>query len=261
MEPTFRNQRSEDPTVNPSIDRRKGRFSDLRARWLLGLGLLALAGCHLPNFKGAQLQEALPGFRRVPGAAQGRKMFPAWEAVHYDVWVNMAWGELSTIHINGYPGTLMRADVQAALEDAIASVTEPVTFSGVQEMTIDGQTAWGWAEHLRTDEGLIWIAYRVAIPYDTITYTLDLHSGDPALKSNSDTLLAIASSFAIGKVVWDIPLILGIGAVLIILFSTARRRARQKAIRLQSITLMKVEIEKEEGEKEGAETDDDPETP
>ena len=188
-------------------------------------------------------------------------MFPAWEAVHYDVWVYAEWGEVSTIHINGYPGTLMRADVQTALEDAIASVTDPVTFSGVQEMTIDGQTAWGWAERLLTDEGLIWIAYRVAIPYDTITYTLDLLSGDPALKGKPDTLLAIASTFAIGKVVWDIPLILGIGAVLIILISTARRRARQKAIRLQSITLKKVEIKKEEGEKEGAKTDDDPETP
>ena len=242
--------------MNPSDARRNGLISDLRAPWLLGLGFLALAGCQMPTFEGPQLQEPPVGFYKEPDAGQNRQMFPAWEVVYHDAWVNAAWGEVSTIHINGYPGALMRADVQTALEDAIASVTEPVTFSGIQEMTIDGRTAWGWAERLQTDEkGLLWIAYRVAVPYDTITYTIELHSGDPALKIKPDTLLAIAATFAIGEVVWNIPLILGIGLVLIILISILRKRARQRAIRLQSITLKrvetgKVETKEEEGEKE-----------
>jgi hypothetical protein len=180
-------------------------------------------------------------------------MFPARESVYYDVWVNAAWGDVSTIHINGYPGSLMRADVQDALEDAVATVTEPVTFSGVQEMTIDGRKSWGWAEQYRTDElGLVWIAYRLAIPYDTITYTVELTSGDPALKRNPDTLLAMASTFAIGKVTWNLPLIVILAVVLLVAISVLRNRAREKQLRHQSITLKKVEIKKdEEEEKEG----------
>jgi hypothetical protein len=182
-------------------------------------------------------------------------MFPAWEVVHHDAWVNAAWGYSSTIHINGYAGTLMRSDVQAALEDAIMAVTDPVTFSGVQEMIIDGRTAWGWAERLQVDEvGLAWIGYRVAVPYDTITYTIELFSGDPDLKGVPDTLLVIAATFGIGETTWNVPLIVGLFVVLVIVIFTIQKRSKAKQLRLQSITLKKVEIKEgeEEGEKEAS---------
>jgi len=204
----------------------------------------------MPTFEGPQIQKSLPGFHKEPDAGQTRKMFPAWESVYHDALVSAAWGDVSTIHINGYPGALMRSDVQAALEDAIATATDPVTFSSVQEMTIDGRTAWGWAERVQTDEeGLLWIAYRVAIPYEAITYTVELESSEPTLKSDPDSLLTIASAFAVGKTTWNYPLILGICAAFVGLILVVRKRAREKAIRLQSITLKKVEIKAEEAKK------------
>jgi hypothetical protein len=238
--------------VNPSDACKRRPNTGLGRSLVLGSALLLLAGCQLPRFIGPQIQDPPPGFRRESQADQNRKMFPSWERIHHDAWVYAAWGDVSTIHINGYTGTIMRADVQSALEDAMASDPDPVTFSGVQEMIIDGRPAWGWAERLHTNElGLVWIAYKVAIPYDTITYTVELFSGDPALKRAPDTLLAIAATFGIGQTTWNIPLIVGIIVVLVILIFTARKRNQQKQARLQSITLKKVEIKKE-GE-EGAE--------
>jgi hypothetical protein len=185
----------------------------------------------------------------VEDAGQQRMMFPARESVFHDAWVNAAWGDVSTIHVNGYPGRIMRADVQEAQEDVMATDDEPVTYSGIQEVTIDGRRGWGWAEQLYTPElGLVWIGYKVAVPYDTITYTVELHSGDPVLKNNPDTLLAIAATFSVGKVVWNFPLIIGSAVVLVLLISTLRKRSREKRLRLQSITLKKVELADEEGE-------------
>jgi hypothetical protein len=91
--------------------------------------------------------------------------------------------------------------------------------------------------------GLVWIAYKVAIPYDTITYVLELNSGDPALKRNPDTLLAIASTFAVGETEWNVPLILGLAVLLVVIIRTLQRRSHQKKLRLQSITLKRVEVE------------------
>jgi len=241
--------------LNPSYALERGLSFAQAPRWPLALVILALAACEMPTFKGPQIQEPPRGFYKQPDAGQNRRMFLAREVVHHDAWVNAAWGDISTIHINGYPGTLMRADVQDALEDAKAAITDSTTFSDVQEMTIDGRKAWGWAERFYTHEkGLAWIAYRVAIPYDTITYTVELFSWDPALKSNPDTLLVIAATFAIGEAFWNIPLIIGIVVVLIFLISMVRKRGREKALRHQSITLKRVEREEEEGgpEKEAA---------
>jgi len=209
---------------------------------------LAMFGCQLPNFPGPQLQEPPRGFFREPDAGQERRMFPEREQLHYDVWVNAAWGDVTTIHINGHPGRVMRSDVQDALEAARAATDEPVTFSTVQEQIIDGRPAWGWTERLETDKlGLDWIAYRVAVPYDTITYTVEIRSGDPALKRNPDTLLAIAGTFAVGKTTWNIPLIVIVAALLIVLVQVTRKRSREKALRIQSITLKKVQ-KRDDGE-------------
>ena len=178
-------------------------------------------------------------------------MFPQRESVHYDVWVNASWRDVTTIHINGSPGRLMRADVRDALEAAKATAEARVTFGEMQEQTIDGRPAWGWTERLQTDSlGLVWIGYRVAVPYDTITYTIELLSGDPALKQNPDTLLAIAETFAVGEVRWNFPLIVAVTILLVILAGYTRRKQQEKARRLREITLKRVEVQKKDEEDE-----------
>lgn len=184
-------------------------------------------------------------------------MFPDRRQIHYDVWVNAAWGDVTTIHINGHPGRILRADVRDALDAAKAAAEEPVAFGEVQEQIIDGRTGWGWTERMHTDElGLVWLGYRVAVPYDTITYTIELRSGDPALKRNPDTLMAIAGTFGVGEVDWNVPLIVLAILLLAILIQILRKRKREKERRLRGITLKKVEVgaDSEEARSSTAET-------
>lgn len=227
------------------------RSSPLSGVFLL---ILALTGCQIPNFPGPQLQEPPPGFYREPDADQERRMFPERTQLHHDAWVSASWGDITTVHINGHPGRIMRADIRDALESARAAADEAVTFGGVEERIIDGRPAWGWTERLETERlGLSWIGYRVAVPYDTITYTIEIRSGDLVLKQNPDTLLAIAGTFAVGKTTWNVPLIVVVAILLAILVRITRKRRREKALRMQSITLPRVEKKKEE-----AEPSDDP---
>ncbi len=228
--------------------------SRIRLAPALGLLLAAVAGCTLPTFKGPQLQEPPLGFYRVPDAGQRWRMFPDREPTHYDVWVNAAWGDVTTIHINGYPGRMMRADVQDALDAAVDLMADSVSISGLQQFTIDGRTGWGWAERFQTPtRGLVWIGLRVAVPYDTVTYTLEINSGDPALKRNPDTLITMAATFGVGEVRWNIPLILAIVLAAVVVVSLLRKRARERAARMKDIKFVKIPTADEEEEKRLAE--------
>ncbi len=235
------------PAAKPSPGRATTFVSGLAV-----MTLAVLAGCSPPRYQGPQIQDPPPGFFLKPEATKDRELFPDREAIHRDAWVNAQWGEISTIHITGYRGTLMRADVRSALEEAKAAATEPVTFGELQEVRIDGRTAWGWDERLQTPEtGLEWVAYRVVVPYDTISYAVELYSGDPTFKGVPDTLAAIASTFGVGETRWNIPLLVVIGVLLVVLVSAARSRSQAQKERMRNIHF--VEIPKKEGE--GGEAD------
>jgi len=218
-----------------------------------GIALLFLvvwAGCTPPRYPGPQIQEPPAGFYLKPETTLARELFPDREVIFRNAWVNASWGEVSTIHITGYAGILMRADVRDALEEARAAATLPVTFGELEEVTIDRRTGWGWEERMQTPEtGTEWVAYRVVVPYDTISYAVELYSGDPAFKGVPDTLAAIASTFAVGETTWNVPLLVGIGLLIVVLFVTARKRAQARERRMQNVHFVK--IPKKEGE-EGA---------
>ncbi len=236
--------------MTSSLVRRPLGVPAFGARWLLGLALLTLAGCELPNYKGPQIQEPPTGFFINPEAVLDRELFPEKEIVYRDAWVNTSWGEVSTIHITGHPGVTMRAEVHDAYQAAEAAATEPVTFSALRDFTIDERTGWGWHERLQTPElGISWVAFRVVIPYDTITYSIELYSGDPTFKGVPDTLAAIASTFAVGETDWNVPLLLVIAALLAFALNMARKRAQARQLQMQSIQFVK--IKKEEKGEEG----------
>jgi hypothetical protein len=206
--------------------------------------------CTVPQFEGPEIQQPPDAFFMQPESYSERRMFPEQEVVHHNAWVNTAWGEFSTIYINGHPGRLGRSAVEAALEVAKDAATEPVTFGGIEELTIDDRPAWGWAERLETREtGLEWIGYHVAIQYDTVTYTVELFSGDPSFKRQPDTLRAVAATFAVGETEWNIPLIAVLIGAALLAFKFVRNRAEQRDDRARHVTL--VTIKKDEGEKEG----------
>jgi hypothetical protein len=176
---------------------------------------------------------------------------------HRDVVFQTAWVEsisdFSTIHINGHPAVLGLEDVMAAQDTAKRYAEDPdIMFGPVESLTVDGREAWGWEERVQSpSRGLTWVAYRAAVPYDTITYAIEFYSGEPGLKRAApDTLKAIISTFAIGETTLNMPMIaLLLGGAL---FSVAglRARARERAARLQSIQL--VRVKKPTGDEAGA---------
>ncbi len=61
-------------------------------------------------------------------------------------------------------------------------------FGPLERMSIDGREAWGWMVTQRDSRGLHSREFKVAIPYDTMTYTVEFFSNKPSLMSNPDTL-------------------------------------------------------------------------
>jgi len=210
--------------------------------------LLALAACDLPNFDGPQIQSPPPAFFLQREAFQQQRMFPYRDIAYHDAWVETSDGRFSAIYINGHAGVLTEDDVYAAQDSAKKWAQTPITFDPIERLTIDGREAWGWAERLQTPAlGIAWVAFRAIVPYDTITYVIEMHGGEPGLKSKPDSLRVIVSSFAVGETAWDFPLIAIMAGALLILINLLRNRAAERAVRLQGISLR--QISKEELER------------
>jgi hypothetical protein len=202
---------------------------------------LALAACDLPNYEGPQLQDPPSGFLLVQDS-YSQRLITSHESIFHVAWVESV-HDFSTIFIDGYPAVLGYEDALAAREESRRVAVDPdVTFGEVEPLTIDGRSSWGWAERVQTpSRGLAWVAYRALVPYDSVTYFIEFASGNPAFKRAApDTLKAVISTFAIGRVTYNVPLIaLGVG---LLLFGAAvvRTKRQERAARMKSINLVKV---------------------
>lgn len=178
------------------------------------LGLLALTACDAPRFEGPMVQALPNGFIREPTAQQDHEIFPDREAVTKDAYVVFADMEFSGIYIRKHAGGTTRQDIEDARTAAAAvEAPEGVRYGNVEEILVDGNAAWGWMEELHDERGLQSIEYRTVIPYaDSVTYTVEFTSAKYNWTSRPDSMRLIATSFAIGKVEWNYPLI---GMVLI----------------------------------------------
>jgi TRAP-type C4-dicarboxylate transport system permease small subunit len=93
------------------------------------------------------------------------------------------------------------------------------------------------------------------VPYDTITYAIEFHSGEPGLKREPDTLRIIVASFAVGETTWNFPLIAVFVGMTLFLLNTLINRSKEKATRLQSINFVTIKKDDEdatEGSEEAA---------
>jgi hypothetical protein len=215
--------------------------------------LLGAAACDVPNFEGPQLQDPPEGYLLRPDPSQAHAMFAYLPAVYHDAWVQSL-PPYSTIKINGFAGTLTLEDVLAAQDSLRARGGDPeLSFGTVEPLSIDGREAWGWEERIETaTRGIPWVGYRVMVPYDTISYSIEVSTEDPLLKADApESIKAIVSTFAVGETVWNLPLLaLGMG-LLLFAVHMAREKSKAKAARLQSINLVKIKKKvtpEEEGE-------------
>ena len=214
----------------------------------------ATASCEVPNFRGPQIQSPPRGFLLTPESPLERRMFQHHDVVFQSTWVESV-TDFSTIHVNGHPGMLGLEEVMAAQDTARRYAGDPaVIFGGVEPLTVDGREAWGWEERLQTPErGLVWVAYRAAVPYDSVTYAIEFYSGDPRFKNAApDTLKAVIATFAIGETRVSVPLVALVAGALLVVVAGVRSRARAREARLQSIHLVRIEKKPEDGEGVGA---------
>lgn len=202
-----------------------------RTRFALTASVLLAGGCDVPKFQGPQIQNPPPTFSMNRDAVQDRRMFPGRAVVFHEGWVEASWGNFSGIYINGHPGNLGKVEVEAAQRQALAATEgQRVEMGPLEALEVDGRTAWGWGETWRLDNnGLQYVVFRAAVPYDTVTYAVEFLTGDPGLKIRPDSLRTVVASFAIGRTTWNMPLILiGAGALLLLL-NLARSRAKDRA--------------------------------
>jgi len=224
------------------------------------------AACEVPNFEGPQVQTPPPAFFLQDESYQQRRMFDHLDPIYHDAWVETADGHFSGIFINGYSGTLEMEDVMAAQDSARVHAATFVRFGEIESITIDERPAWAWAEIRQNQQiGVDWIAYRAMIPYDTISYVVEFHGGEPGLKAKPDTLRTIVASFGIGKTTWNYPLIAVLFGSLLLGVSVLRARAQERQRRLQGIALKtipkKEDPEAEASAAEGALRADAPTAP
>ena len=231
------------PTLVPSLVSSRSRA--------VGCAVLvaATAACEVPNFRGPQVQEPPTGYAPRADADQERRMFPGHEVTHRDAWVETSIQESGTIHINGHAGVLDVEDVQAAQDAAMASAPVGVVFGGMERLSVDGRQAWGWSERLELPDGRVgWVAFRLAIPYDSITYAVEFQSTAPELTVRPDSVRAVVASFAVGRTRWNLPLLLALAGAHLLLAWFLRVRALERAERLRGITLATVPATDDRGE-------------
>jgi hypothetical protein len=200
----------------------------------------------VPNFEGPQIQEPPQGFLLAPDSYQQRRLFPEREVVFHAAWVESI-DDFSTIYIDGHPGVLGFDDAVAAREAArLAAIDPDVRFGEVEPLQVDGRDAWGWSERVETPtRGLVWVAYRAVVPYDTVSYAIEFYSGEPAIKREApDTLKAVIATFGIGETTYNLPLIALLAGLALFAAAFVRSKQQARAARLRSINLVKVEKKK-----------------
>lgn len=216
---------------------------------VLTLSLVALTGCEIPRFEGAQIQSPPLGFLLQPENYQQHRMFPEKDATFHTSWVHTDVGGVSVIYLDGHAGEITLEEIMASRDMYMAAAIDPDRqFGDLEPLSIDGRSAWGWAERIySTNRGLVEVTYRAVVPYDTISYAIAFVSSEPVWKSAApDTLKAVISTFAIGETEWNLPLIaIAFGAVLFV-GAQFRSRRQAKADRLRSINLVTVEQKQEE---------------
>jgi hypothetical protein len=177
------------------------------------------------------VQELPNGFIREPEAGQDHQIFPDRESLTRDAYVVFADTDFSGIYIRKHAGGTTRQDVDGARR-AAAAVEGPkgVRYGEVEDLIIDGNAAWGWIEERHNDKGLQAVEYRTVIPYaDSVTYTVEFTSAKYNWQTRPDSMRFVATSFAIGKVVWDYPLIGLIAVAGFLLFSFVWNKVRVKS--------------------------------
>lgn len=246
-------------------------MSDRRRRFTLpgrqalaavcGVLLVTLAGCQQPRFEGPQLQDSPEGFLHKEGASSSQLAFLDREIVEQSAWTKGTGEPFSAIFITGYRGAATPEEVLEARDAQERRLTgRAYQFGPLERMSIDGREAWGWMVTQRDSRGLHSREFKVAIPYDTMTYTVEFFSNKPSLMSNPDTLRWGVASFAIGVTTLNRrAMVIGVALGGLILFLGVRKFVADPFAANRNVRLVEFTVpEPEEGSRSTPVADEDP---
>jgi len=202
-------------------------------RWqatALTLMAIGLAGCSQPAVRGYQLQVVPEGFLYSANVTQGVNVFPDREILSQGMWLGdiQAFEPQSEIYVTRYVGNATLEQSQASRNVQATRYGNPasIDYGPVVPVTIDGQAAFAWME-TRFDENdaVRSMKYTAAIPYDTVTYTVEF-STSVARRLHPDSLTRVVHSWGFGEtvVLWGV--IAKVGAVLAALVGLLVYKAR-----------------------------------
>lgn len=178
----------------------------------------------------------------VEGSYPIRPMVSGLTPVFRAAWIESS-VDASSIFIDGYPAVLGYEDAMAARDSARRyAIDRDTRFGEVEPIAVDGRSGWGWHERVETPtRGLVWVAYRALVPYDSVTYAIEFASGNPTFKRTApDTLKAVIATFGIGRTTYNVPLIALVAGAALFALALWRSKAEARAKRLRSINLVKV---------------------
>jgi hypothetical protein len=215
--------------------------------------LVSAYACQMPRFQGPQIQSPPSNFIIAPDNQHAQTLFPERSRSFQTTWVHTDLGGTSVINVDEYGGGATLDDAVAAQDRIRATATDPDTvFGGIEAITVDGRRGWGWAERVESAQrGLVQVAYRAIVPYDSVSYTIEFISGEPSLKAAApDTLRAIVTSFAVGRTRYNLPQIAIAFGVLAVGIGMLRGRAQARRDRLRRISLVTIPKEEPQGDEQ-----------
>ena len=164
-----------------------------------GALLLTSAACQRPRFEGPQLQDPPSGFLYKNGAASAQQVFPDREIVQQGAWTKGGGQPFSAIFITSYRGVATPEETLEARDNQENRLSsQDYQFGRLERMVMDGHEAWGWMVSHQDSRGLHSREFKVTIPHDSMTYTVEFFTNKTGMKDNPDTLRWGVASFAVG---------------------------------------------------------------
>jgi hypothetical protein len=183
---------------------------------------VCLASCSSPRMEGPQIPNPPDGFMYDANATQARNVFPDREIARQHAWGTMSERTNSSIYMTEHAGPSTRDAVQAARDALEVRYPYNTTYGPLQDLTIDGQPAWGWLETQYYKGEISSMEYKAVVTLEGTTHVIEFFSKNPKYMSEA-ALRELVCSFEIGrrKVSW--PLV-GVGVVLVALVIFGIRR-------------------------------------
>lgn len=176
-----------------------------RARWAvqwrvlrrsLLLACLAGLGC-TPLHEGPQLRSVPDGLAytstissaRLPLRGRQKTRQVAYLPTGEERW------PLSVI-ITEYAGVTNASEVRASHQEYVKRYGESTDYGQIETVTIDGREGWGWLETYRYRAEVMSVGFTVILPYDSVSYSVEVTSRKPKLKDEA-YLRELAASFVV----------------------------------------------------------------